>query len=343
MPPASSGGSAVHGIALSIVVIARNEEANIARCIESILHGIDDLHPEIILVDSASTDKTVEIASRYPITILQINSGAGLSPSAGRYVGARHAKGDFILFLDADMALIDGWLAAAMEMMTDSSIAAVGGRLYRVFPGEEFTLNHPDTHPLGQVVSLSGAALYRADALAASGGFNPYVKGEEERELGHRMVAKEYTMLRIEVPMVYHMDKHRTASEVDEKTGYSQGIGQVLRAYTGSKVAETVLQRNSQAILSALIFVGTISVALLLFLFSGNVVRVALLMVGVAAILWLRIKGQLWKLPLFARSRVLLLFHIFLGWLRGIPDPSTYQVSISLVRHQANSSQNWTG
>ncbi len=45
------------------------EERTIGACIESLLELGTDLETEIILVDSASTDRTLEIAGRYPITI----------------------------------------------------------------------------------------------------------------------------------------------------------------------------------------------------------------------------------------------------------------------------------
>ncbi len=48
---------------LSVVVISRNEEAAIAACLKSLLAGTAGLETEIILVDSASTDRTVEIAN----------------------------------------------------------------------------------------------------------------------------------------------------------------------------------------------------------------------------------------------------------------------------------------
>ena len=50
----------------SVVVIARNEEASIATCLESVLHTFEGRSYELIFVDSASTDNTVLIASRFP-------------------------------------------------------------------------------------------------------------------------------------------------------------------------------------------------------------------------------------------------------------------------------------
>ncbi len=51
----------------SIYILTHNEEIDIAACIESAL-----LSDDIIVVDSCSSDRTVEIASRYPVRIDRI-------------------------------------------------------------------------------------------------------------------------------------------------------------------------------------------------------------------------------------------------------------------------------
>ena len=60
---------------ISIVVIGRNEEENIARCLESCLACNWD-NKEIIYCDSESTDGTVEIAKRYPGQVKTSTAGA---------------------------------------------------------------------------------------------------------------------------------------------------------------------------------------------------------------------------------------------------------------------------
>ena len=52
---------------LSVIITTFNEEENIARCLESVA----DLADDILIVDSYSTDKTVETAQGYPVRIEQ--------------------------------------------------------------------------------------------------------------------------------------------------------------------------------------------------------------------------------------------------------------------------------
>jgi glycosyltransferase involved in cell wall biosynthesis len=88
---------------LSVVLISKNQEWNIARLVESVLKETDRLPArEIVLVDSASTDRTIEIAAQYPISVLRLCPKQRLTAAAGRYVGTKQTRGGLVLFLDGD-------------------------------------------------------------------------------------------------------------------------------------------------------------------------------------------------------------------------------------------------
>src|SRR6185436_15240106 len=82
---------------ISATIIACNEERNIARAIES-LRCCD----EILIVDSGSTDRTVELAEKLGARVIE----AGWRGYAGqKNWAAEQATHDWILSLDADEAL----------------------------------------------------------------------------------------------------------------------------------------------------------------------------------------------------------------------------------------------
>lgn len=206
---------------LSVVIVTYNEEARVRACIESVLEACRSLTEfEVIHVDSNSTDRTVEYAAEYPITVLRIPSDDLTTPGAGRYVGTRVARGETILFVDGDMTLEGAWLSRAREHVRDDGVAAVDGHLNR--PSEDTTVREVD--------SVRGVALYDAAALRSVGGFDPQLRSLEDIHLGFLLTAAGYRLLRL--PEV--AASHPEGSTLHEpfrrwSRGYAFGPGQVLR------------------------------------------------------------------------------------------------------------------
>lgn len=84
---------------LSVVIIAFNEEANIGRTLESVQPLVADGKGEIIVVDSGSTDRTVEIAKSFGAKVF-VEEWKGFA--AQKNSAIQKAAGDWILSLDAD-------------------------------------------------------------------------------------------------------------------------------------------------------------------------------------------------------------------------------------------------
>jgi glycosyltransferase involved in cell wall biosynthesis len=316
---------------LSVVVISRNEEAAIGACLQALRDRTKGVATEIILVDSASTDRTVEIAASFPVTIVRIDECRELSPSAGRYLGTLKARGKYIFYLDGDMIVIDGWVKHALAQFDDPNVAAVGGNLYRVYPGEELTYDHKNRYVLGKVRYLAGSGMYRRDALERTGPFNPFVKGEEERELGFRIIRAGYDILRLDVPMVYHLEKDRTKAELDEKAKYFTGVGQIFRHYRLQGITRDLLKAHRGifgfyllGLCAALVLVAVLAAG---FLLPALVLLGAAILLGIPAIL---AKGRK-KAYLFIRLRSRILANIAKGFRRGIPDARGFQAVTSVV------------
>jgi glycosyltransferase involved in cell wall biosynthesis len=81
-------------MSLSVVVITKDEERNIAACLESV-----QWCPDLIVVDSESTDRTVEIATRYTPRVF-VHPWAGYGPQ--KNYGMAQSASEWILILDAD-------------------------------------------------------------------------------------------------------------------------------------------------------------------------------------------------------------------------------------------------
>ncbi len=109
---------------LSLIVITRNEEASIGRCLESAA-GVAD---EIVVVDGGSTDRTREIARGFGTKILEPADWPGFGPQKQRAQAA--ATGDWILSLDSDEWIEEALVREIREVLDDPS-AAAGYRMPR--------------------------------------------------------------------------------------------------------------------------------------------------------------------------------------------------------------------
>jgi tetratricopeptide (TPR) repeat protein len=88
------------GLTLSLCIIVKDEEAMIERCLEAARHAVD----EIIVVDTGSTDRTVEIAERLGARVLHHQWDGDFA--AARNVSFDAATSDWVMYLDADEVLV---------------------------------------------------------------------------------------------------------------------------------------------------------------------------------------------------------------------------------------------
>lgn len=258
-PPANADISTYGGAdgpVLSVIIVTYNESNRIKCCIESILDVCDDIpSSEILLVDSNSTDETVEIACEYPITVYQLPSDDVRTPGAGRYVGTNLASGEYLLFVDGDLKLEDGWFSDALQLVENrDDIAGVDGYL-----------NESKASSIVQTDALNGVALYDRDAIDDVGSFDPHLHSLEDIELGYRLVTTDYQLLRL--PDVVAM--HPKASGISEyrrrwQNKYFHGFGQAIRKSLLSPdvLAKLVWRHNLETLFVCWLCFGALALAI---------------------------------------------------------------------------------
>lgn len=103
---------------ISVVIPLYNKEPIIEKSLRSVLsQDCDDF--EVVVVNDGSTDKSVEIVKSINdsrVTLIEQENGG---PSKARNTGVRHAKGDWILLLDADDVLLDGALKKYVGLINE--------------------------------------------------------------------------------------------------------------------------------------------------------------------------------------------------------------------------------
>jgi rhamnosyltransferase len=110
----------------SIIIRAKNEEALIGEVLtaayEQTVHDI-----EVILVDSGSTDRTLEIARKFPVKLIEIQPEE-FTYGRALNIGCRAARGEFLVFVSAHaVPLTVNWLACLLSHFEDPNVAAVCG------------------------------------------------------------------------------------------------------------------------------------------------------------------------------------------------------------------------
>lgn len=142
---------------LSIIIPTYNEEEYLPNLLESIKRqDFNDL--EVIVADSHSTDKTVEIAHSYDCKVV-----TGGLPAVGRNNGARIASGELLLFLDSDCVLTNNYLEQAIE---EFELHNLGIAITQIVPLEKGFINelsHEFANYLTKKISLikpHGAGCY---------------------------------------------------------------------------------------------------------------------------------------------------------------------------------------
>ena len=213
---------------LTVIIIGKNEEQFIAKSIASVIDASKNMETQIIYVDSASTDKSIEEAKQFPIGILQLRPDWHLSVAAGRYTGTLHAKGEYIFFLDGDAEVEPEWFGQAIGFMdANPDFGAVAGVLEEVYMsldgtqvvGGKKNVRGQDLtkHTLG-VKTLGGLALFRNSVLNEVGTVNPYLPTAEDHELCLRIRNASYKLARLNFPMaIKYTEQRQSVHEVTRR------------------------------------------------------------------------------------------------------------------------------
>lgn len=220
-------------ILLSVIIPCKNEEKNIERCLTSLFKELKTISSfEVLLIDSRSTDNSLEKAQQFPINIIQLKQNWDISPGAARYVGCVNTKGKYRLFIDGDMELISGFIDKAIDFLEGNEQAAAVAGLGSEFYSEGGKLENMYQRKLtaARVDFIAGAGLFKSAALEKVGYFNPFLKAEEEHELAQRLQKADYCLFTLPIPMI----NHYTSQGMDNfqrrlKAGMFKGIGQMFR------------------------------------------------------------------------------------------------------------------
>ncbi len=197
---------------ISVIVPAYNAAESLSHCLRALRH--QDLPPseyEVIVVDDGSTDDTSAVAEAAGARVIRIEHSG---PAAARNAGLQAARGEIILFTDADCEPVPHWARTLAEALKQPEVVGAKGtyltrqrepiaRFVQVEYEERYArmagrdrIDHVDTYSAG----------YRRSVILANGGFDPSFREPaiEDQELSFRLAAKGYRLVFVPQAQVYH-------------------------------------------------------------------------------------------------------------------------------------------
>jgi glycosyltransferase involved in cell wall biosynthesis len=200
---------------VSVIVPAHNSQATIDRCLSALDRQACGAHYEVLLVDDGSTDSTRARARAHKVRVLK-QPHAG--PAAARNLGAQHARGEILLFTDADCEPAPDWIEQMIAPLSDPQTVGVKG-VYRSrqteivarFVQMEYETRYQKT---AQHMAREGridfvdtyAAGYRRDVFLANKGFDPAfaTASVEDQEFSFRLASQGHRLVFAPQAVVYH-------------------------------------------------------------------------------------------------------------------------------------------
>jgi len=201
---------------ISAVIPVRNGSEYIDKCLLALSKSTYGQY-EIIVVDDASTDNTVEVSQKSGANIVTLDRQSG--PAAARNRGAASAQGDIVLFIDADVVINPDTLELiANAFMDNPGISAVFGSYDDTPEAPDFVSQYRNLlhHYIHQRAKRdaqtfwTGCGAIRKEVFDQLGGFDEVrhpIPSMEDIEIGLRMSEQGYKIILDKDIQVKHL-KH---------------------------------------------------------------------------------------------------------------------------------------
>ena len=226
---------------ISVIIPTLNEEKYIESSLKSLINQDYKGKYEIIVADGMSRDNTVRIAKKFTdkvITVTQKNV------AAGRNEGAKIAKGEILLFLDADTILLFNGLT---EIIKPFRVKKVVGIACPVLPvsseAKDFAIYWSFNQFMKRSIKskkpqVAGiCCAYRKKVFEKVGGFNEHLDTLEDFDLSER-ISKEGKIIFVQKTLAL------TSNRRIKKWGRIKSIRKYLRLYFNYILRKKTFNRN---------------------------------------------------------------------------------------------------
>jgi glycosyltransferase involved in cell wall biosynthesis len=210
------------GPLISVVLPTYNSASTLEKCLDSIVEQTYR-SIEVIIVDSYSRDDTVEIANKFPSTVFRTRQ----LRSAARNLGAKNAKGEYLIFIDADMQLTPNVIQQCVKKSLDEKIDAIMIHEIRVATGYWGKCRAIERCMYVGNPLIESARFFSKKAFESVGGFDEDLEAGEDWDLHARVEQSGFKIGSIE-SYVKHNEGYVTLRAICLKRYY---YGKTLSKY----------------------------------------------------------------------------------------------------------------
>ena len=219
---------------LSVVVLTKNSERTIERCLKGLMES--SIKPRtIIIVDGGSTDRTLDIVRKYSsvlnIKVLQ-DRGGGLA--IARDIGWRSTNTKYVAMIDSDVVVNRDFFNRAIELLEkDSTLGAIGAKLKPIceekgilskFQEKNLAIHlHWNEPPYPSTVPAvhTACTVFRRKAIEEAGGFDPYFRlAKEDSDISFKLRKRGYKLSYIDL-FSLHMETGKRFWSINFRYGRS--------------------------------------------------------------------------------------------------------------------------
>lgn len=209
----------------SVIIPAYNAAATIGTQLEALLDQIDE-DTEIIVSDNGSDDDTAAVVDAYAYShqcVRLVDSSGIQGPAHARNTGVRAARGDNLLFCDADDEAGDGWFGSMAARLQSEGAVAGGLDKFTVVNGQRIAADTMTEPPLfnGIPWPVSANLAIRRSVLERIGGFDESLRSGEDVDLGIRLHL-EGVRLAFEPSTMHYRMRGSKAAERRQLSVYSR-------------------------------------------------------------------------------------------------------------------------
>jgi len=197
---------------ISYIVIGRNEGWKLKLCLKSVQESIrynKYINSEVVYVDSASTDESIEIAKSYDsIKIYKLI--ADYNAPIARNLGASKASGDILFFIDGDMEIEPDFLVNVLNRNGELCYGFIGGYYIGRYYNANWDFLYEKRMPIRSKsrdyfqAFTGGLFIISKQYWDLVEGMKPYLTGGADPDIALRLAKKGILKLWIDKPMAKH-------------------------------------------------------------------------------------------------------------------------------------------